>query len=347
MNKKTATANTTERVPEGPDGMQPDPATRLDKACNALIAKRGRPLVILYYPPFARMSEGDLEDAYRALRGAGLKPEQRLPHLDVLIESYGGDPVAGYRLAQLIRSFCAEMHVLVAEHAYSAATLFSFAAEQVRLAHFAGLSPIDITLVSEMSGKPQREVELATLDSVVDFAVAAREKVEGLLQKLDSDGKTTVDSDILVATVTQVGALQLGKFYRERLLTGHYAEELLGTFMFGKRLDRGDRCNRVITNFLLGAPGHEVHLDLGLAAKWGLVVEGMETEESDLAKGVASTLEQLAAAEVICPWLPRSERMPFIAYYPVAQPADTNGAPQAGPSEREPLEEVRHEVGAH
>jgi len=274
----------------------------------------------MYYPPFSRITENDLGDAYQALREAGATPEKKLGRIDVLIESYGGDPVAGYRLAQLIRGFGKQVTVLVAEHAYSAATLFAFAADQVRLAHYAGLSPIDITLVSETGDSPRKEVELATIDSVLDFAREARKKIEVLLRELGSDGKTAVDSDILVEMVKQVGALHVGKYYRERLLTGHYAEELLGTYMFAKRLNRDDCVRRVIEAFLLGAPGHEVHLDLSLAKKWGLAVEEMLTEESDLTKAVAEALDMLSANDVICPWLQRAERIPFIALYPLAQP---------------------------
>jgi hypothetical protein len=333
------------------DGLSPKPqdtaeapADKLDVACRALSAHRKRPLLVMYYPPYARMTESDLQDLYDVLRGADLRPEKPLAQLDTLIESYGGDPTAGYRLAQLVRTFCTDMHVLVAEHAYSAATLFSFAGSQVRLAHFAGLSPIDLSLVSE-SGKRRLEVELATIDNIVDFAVTARKKVEELLQELECKGTTNVDSDILVEMVKQVGALQVGKYFRERVLTGFYAEELLGKYMFGKHLDKQERWRHVIENFLMGAPGHEVHLDYHLSRKWGLEVCEMRTEESDLAKTVAATLEELARHQVICSWLSRSERMPLIQFYPQTQTAPIVSPPSASDqTEEKKKEETREPV---
>jgi hypothetical protein len=290
------------------------------------------------------MTELDLEDAYEALRNSGCTPENRIGELDVLIESFGGDPVAGYRLAQLVRSFASRVDVLVAEHAYSAATLFSFGADRVRLAHFAGLSPIDITLVSEPGDRPRHEVELATVDSVLEFAATARKRIEMLLKELGSEGRTNVDSDILVAAVKQVGALQVGKFFRERTLTGHYAEELLGSYMFASRLDRKDCCEHAIRRFLFDAPGHEVHLDLNMARKWGLIVDGMDTDESDMAKEIVSALEEMARKGLICPWLSRTDRFPFIAFYAVAQPVQRPSVPAATEREAGAVKEEQHEA---
>jgi ClpP class serine protease len=206
-----------------------DGVTFLDSACKAITDLRQRPLLVLFYPPPARISEDDLSDVYRAFRAQGVTQEGRLESLDVLIESYGGDPVAGYRLAQLLRDFAKEVDFLVPAHAYSAATILCFAANNIRLGHYAGLSPIDISLVSEAGEQPGIEVELASVDSFVEFAVSAREKIERLLTRLGSQNETRIDADLLVSMVEEIGALEVGKYFRERTLTGAYAEELLDT----------------------------------------------------------------------------------------------------------------------
>src|ERR1700686_4319681 len=82
----------------------------LNRSCEGLMLHRQKPLLVLYYPPLANMSEDDVNDAYDALRNEGLTPENKLASLDVLIHSYGGDPSAGYRLAQLIRDFAKEVY---------------------------------------------------------------------------------------------------------------------------------------------------------------------------------------------------------------------------------------------
>lgn len=321
----------------------------LNAACDRLIELRRRPLLVLFYPPMARIMESDLDDVYEAFRRADAVPESPLSELDVLVESYGGDPVAGYRLAQLVRSFAEQVHVLVAEHAYSAATLFAFAAEQIRLAHFAGLSPIDITLTDdtdEEETKPRDEVELASIDSVMEFATTARRRVEETLQEMGAKTTTRVESDILVAMMNEIGALKVGKYFRERTLTGHYAEELLSGYMFRTRPDREFCCREVISNFLFGAPGHDVHLDLRLARRWGLAVEQMATRESDFVKSVVEVLDQLAGNQAICKRVSGNERQPFVAFYPVKEDLElqSNGRPQGAEANGEAREGARVEI---
>lgn len=314
-----------------------NPILFLDNACDSVIKFRQKPLLVLFYPPSARMSEDDLNDVYSAFRKEKVVPEQKLPTVDVLIESYGGDPVAGYRLAQLIRDFADEVKFLVPSHAYSAATILCFSGNEIRLGHFAGLSPIDITLVSESSEKPGEEVELASVDSFTDFAVRAREKVDQLLKRTGSNDKTQVDSDLLVTMVKEIGALNVGKYFRERTLTGHYAQVLLDTYMLPNFLDGEDRRISLINNFLFTAPSHSFHLDYHLCAKWGLVVKEMGTQESDATKRVVDVLERLASSGIICPNVSRVGKVPFVRFYPLTTQATL-------PLDAQSNEESNHET---
>jgi len=301
-----------------------NPMAELDAACANLTQLRQRPLLVLFYPAGSRIKEWDLPDVYQTLRASGATPENRIPKLDILIDSNGGQPVGGYRLAQLIRDFCDEATFLVPDHAYSAATLVCFAGNEVRLAHFAGLSPIDITLIY-----PRKEVELATVDSFMEFAQDARRKIEEQLAKMGSQGKTNVDADLLVAMVQEVGAMEVGKYYRERNLTGQYAETLLDSYMFANFLDKEQRRQDVIRKFLFGAPAHNFHLDYHLCDDWRLNTVEMPTGESDLAKGVRDKLNELAEAETICQKLNSRERLPYFGWYAqaaqAAPPAQTTG----------------------
>src|SRR5262249_35813121 len=150
--------------------------------------------------------------------------------LDLLIHTNGGDPIAAYRIGQVVRSLAVEVDVLIPEYAYSAGTLLSFAGDSIRLGDFAGLSPIDITL-TEPSSREVGGVQLASVDSFIEFAKRVRQQIENLLNLYQREGIcTTVDSDLLVEMVKQVGALRVGKYYRERVTTGHYAEVLLETY---------------------------------------------------------------------------------------------------------------------
>jgi len=301
---------------------------QLDAQCRALSQHRQRPLLVLYYPIPGHMHQSDARDVYAELRGAGLTKEQRAPAIDALLHTEGGDPTAGYRLAQVIRSLCDDLVVLVPEYAYSAGTLLTFAGSQVRLGDFAGLSPIDIAL-TEPDSRQGGEVELANVDYFMDFAGQAREKIEGILARTENKCATSnVESELLVQMVKDVGALRVGKYFRERMLTGFYAEILLDHYMFRSAPDRRDRRNTVIQQFLREAPSHDFHLDYKLCKERKLEVEQMPTAESDLAKTVIGALEGLTDSGIVCQRVSRRYRMPFFRYYQLA-PASQGGASNA------------------
>ena len=245
-------------------------------------------------------------------RRSNLQRRSGHPHTE------GGDPVAAYRLAQTIRSFAGDLIVLVPEYAYSAGTLLSFAGSQIRLGDYAGLSPIDITLTEPGSSSGQ-EVELANVDYFMDFAREAREKIEKALQEVGNrSASSNVDSDLLVQMVKEVGALKVGKYFRERTLTGFYAEILLDDYMFKPYPDAVDRRNGIIRHFLFRAPSHDFHLDYHLCLARNLNVEQMLTQESDLARAVVDILTGLTDRGIICQRLSPRYRMPFFRYYPLA-----------------------------
>lgn len=302
-----------------PSPAPPNQVNALDVACRAVVEYRKKPLLVLYYPDRSRMTEDDLDDVYHAFRAADVTVEEKLDSLDILIDSYGGNPVAAYRLAQLIRDFTAKAVFLVADHAYSAATLLCFSGDSVRLAHYAGLSPIDITLVAASGSAPEEEVELANIDNFLEFAKKCRGMIEELLISYGGKGKTKVDSDLLVEMVKQVGALQVGKYFRERLLTGDYAQELLDKYMFATFPDRVSRRVEVIERFLFRAPSHSFHVDHHLCRNWQLIVDEMGTQESDLVKAVVEKLNGLAQEALICRRLSRQMRMSFSRFYPYAR----------------------------
>jgi len=274
------------------------------------------------------VAELDMGEVYQAFRTNGVTVESKLPELDVLIDSYGGNPVAAYRLAQLIRNMADNAAFLVAERAYSAATLLCLAANEIRLAHYAGLSPIDITLVSEPLEGKREEVELASVDGFMEFSKKARQIIEEQLRKMDIKGGTNVDSELLVAMVKDVGSLRVGKFFRERNLTAHYAKELLEQYMFLEVPDRVERAEDMIKNLLHGAPAHYFHLDYHLCQNYRLIIKEMGTPESDFAKRVVEELEQLTDSGIICAKLSRRRRMPFFGYFGYTlPPTPPSGAP--------------------
>ena len=131
----------------------------VDQLCSDLTSYRGRCLLVLYYPgPYGTMMQPDMRYTYSELRAGGFSREEKIEKLDVLIHTYGGDPVAAYRLVQMIADFSDDIVFLVPEYAYSAGTLVCFVGNQIRLGDYAGISPIDIT-ITEDSSSGRDEIE--------------------------------------------------------------------------------------------------------------------------------------------------------------------------------------------
>jgi hypothetical protein len=159
-------------------------------------------------------------------------------------------------------------------------------------------------------------VQLAAIDSFLEFATRARRQIEDMLQDVGRAGTSSrVDADLLVQMVKEVGALRVGRYYRERTVTGQYAEILLDRYMFDGVSDSTDRRNGVIRHFLFLAPAHEFHLDYELCSNWHLDVEQMSTAESDLTKRVVNSLRIATNNGIICQRLDNDVRMPFIRLY--------------------------------
>jgi hypothetical protein len=280
---------------------------QIKEACRDVISIRRRPLLVIYYPePDGTMMETDVAYCYQACRRENVTNETPLPECDVLIHTLGGDPVAAYKMGQVVRDMCQNVACLVPEHAYSAGTLFCFASNEIRLGHYSGLSPIDIT---------QEEVQLTSIDYFLEFVRESEEQIRKVAKSKDKAYLAVVASDLLCQLVEQVGALKVGEYYRARTLAGHYAQELLDSYMLVGFPNARGRRNRIIRELLFEAPSHLFHIDYHMCIKLGLVIAEMGTAESDATKHLIDLLEDLTGRGVICPYVMDDLQMPFIALY--------------------------------
>ena len=283
-----------------------DMENEIKVVCDNIVALRGRPLLVLYYPGMdGAMIIDDIPYCYRTFRNQGTTKETPLPACDVIIHTFGGDPIAAYKLGQIIRDFTDDVTFLVPEYAYSAGTLLCLAGNRIRLGHYAGLSPLDIS---------KEEVELASIDNFIQFAKACQKEIQDTISD-DQQEICSVASDLLCQLVQQISALKVGEYYRARTLAGHYAEELLDHYMLLGSPNAKGRRNKIIGKLLFGAPAHEFHMDFHLCASLGLVLEEMITTESDATKHLISLLDDFASGGEICQNITDELKMPFIALY--------------------------------
>ncbi len=294
--------------------------TAIEEVCRQVVTLRKRPLLVIYYPwRHGSMEEADVEECYLAFRNGGVLPEHRLENCDVLLHTTGGNPVAGYRIAQCIRDFAKDVRFLVPKHAYSAGTLLCFSGNEIRLGHCAGLSPIDITTIEDRQYGPD-EVQLASIDGYLQFSDDSQSHIQGVLSRMNISDVSPVGADLLCELVSQVGALKVGEYYRSRTLTGHYAEELLDNYMLAGKPNSAGTRTKIIRQLLFGKPVHEFHMDYHLSQGVGLEVVEMDSEESDTTKAVVDFLGTLVRQDRICLPLSDYQRQPFIAFFSMAKP---------------------------
>ena len=305
--------------------MENNSTSTLDQTAAQLVAKRGRPLLILYYQgDDGHMGEEyDAEDVYQELRKGNLTKENRTPKLDVLLHTPGGEPGAAYLIGQTIRMMAEEVEFLIPKYALSAGSLLVLSGNRIWFGDNAFLSPIDITI--EEDTLPATKVSLATIEHYLDFATEARRRVELMLQQLGSTSRTSLESDLLGVMVTQVGALKIGEYYRERLLSEKYAELFLNRYMFRGASDAHLRREEVIAQMLHKSPSHDYNMDYDTALEAQLSVGRLETELSDLAKAIVAQLDRLADRDQICERYGDNYRSPHVQF--VASAGHSTGGP--------------------
>lgn len=297
------------------------PLQKVDDLAQEIIKLRKRPLLVLYYPEaYGNMIEDDVKDVYDEFRREGQNPNKKIDRLDVLLHTWGGDPHTAYRIVQVIRDFSKDVTMLIPINAYSAGTLACLGANKIRLGHYAVLSPIDITIERTESGETTESVELMDIDYYMEFVKDCRTRIEESLQGVEKlyrkkGLRTDVEEPLMVEMVKQVEALNIGKFYRARTLTGHYAEMLLDDYMFNGFSDKTERRNFIIRQLLFECPTHTFQIDFHMAEKWKLPVEEMEVKESDLTKELVSELRRLTKKGVICKYIGKRYKLPFFILY--------------------------------
>jgi Serine dehydrogenase proteinase len=303
-------------------------------ATEAIARLRNKPLLVLFYPVYVQMSEENIEHLYLLLRDtAQLSRREPLAEIDVLLQTYGGDPLPAYRLAQLVYAYARSATYLIPEYAYSAGTLMCLGSSEILLGDLGVLSPIDITLLSSSSNDDTEgtfpdevgtdpAVELTSISHFIRVARDARVEIEREFRRLGwRNSRTDVEGALLCEMTRQVGVLKIAKYYREQNITYEYARELLGR-MFGRTQADARHIRSVLRYLVYEAPAHEFSLDIHLCRSIGLAVKPMNEELSAATCELTTILSRRAAArdDDLFPRRGDSEsRRPFFYYQPIPQ----------------------------
>jgi hypothetical protein len=197
----------------------------------------------------------------------------KVPRLDLLLYSRGGNTLTGFALANALREFADAVKVLVPFRAHSCATLISLAADNIVAGPFAQLSPIDPSITTPHGPTIDQGGEMKFLPVSVEdvanyFELARREA--GLKEEQHL-------SAVLGHLCQRVSPLALGAVYRAREQIGMLAEKLLGLHLTDK--ERIERIVKKLTRELLS---HDYLIGRREAKDIGLPVVDATSEEADL-----------------------------------------------------------------
>lgn len=199
---------------------------RIDALALDIVENRQKSLLVLYYP------EGDGEIDVSDISRIDDELRSFVPpnnDIDILLHTDGGDPNAAYRIIQCIRGVANKVSIFVPFKAYSSGTLMCFGTDKILLATSAVLSPIDIYVRFE--NDENNRIELAAIDKYIEFVKHCKKMIE------DAEMETNLEEALLVEMVRQIGATNIGSFFRKREWTKYYAEILLSDYMLKDRYD--------------------------------------------------------------------------------------------------------------
>ncbi len=278
---------------------------RVDTSALNISTNRQKSLLVLYYPEDSEIKVEDVDDIYNELRrGFGIS---NIDDIDILLHTNGGDPNAAYKIIQLVRSFTNKVSILVPSHAYSAGSLICLGTDKILLATFAALSPIDIHIILEED--EGNNIELIAIDKYIEFVKLSKKTIE------NAGMKTNLEDALLVEMVKQVGAINIGTYFRERELTKYYAEVLLSDYMLKDTPDKNKIIDHIIDMMVFKFPSHEFEVDYNIGKKIGLIIEKMPIDLSDKTKLLIKSLEDAMRCERICRYIGDDYRLPYFRLY--------------------------------
>jgi hypothetical protein len=144
--------------------------------------------------------------------------------ISLYLYTRGGDTLAAWSIANLIRQFCTEFEVVIPFKAHSGGTLISLGADKIVMTKQATLGPIDPSVNTPLNpgipgapaGAPRIPVSVEAIKGYVEFA-SDELKID------DPSGRIRV----LEILATQVHPLVLGEVYRSRAQIRRLASRLI------------------------------------------------------------------------------------------------------------------------
>jgi hypothetical protein len=180
---------------------------------------RGCPLVVYITSKRDGISASMATDALPFIIDQLDRLPARLPTLDFMIVSFGGDPMVAWRIMSLIRQRAEKVSVLIPQSAYSAATLLAPGANEIVMHPNGHLGPVDMQITSFGESGPRR-FSTEDISAFLDFVrenlkITDQEHVRALFE----------------GTCKEVGSIGIGFTARSSKLAVDLGERLVALHM--------------------------------------------------------------------------------------------------------------------
>lgn len=198
------------------------------------------------------------------------------PKLSLILDTYGGQTSASWRLINLLRSFCDELEVIIPTKAMSAGTLMSLGAERIIMTKQAALGPIDPSLSNHV---------LAPVAPGGFHVPVSAEAVRGYIDQVKKD----VTDPIAIANVwthlaTQIHPIVLGEIFRLGEQIRSMAKNLIQV-----QVPDENTQDKIIQLLCSDSGSHDYTINRRTAAEIGLNVEKPSAALYDILKQITKS----------------------------------------------------------
>ncbi len=217
-----------------------------------------------------------------------------VPKISLFLYTRGGDTLAAWSIANLIRQFCSHLEIIVPSKAHSAGTLMCLAADSIVMTKQATLGPIDPSVSTPLNpgipGAPPHvkiPVSVEDIGGYIDFARSVSDTPQSLLQAL-----TTL--------ANAVHPLVLGNAFRARTQIRMLAKKLMAN-----RSDNDQRTENILQFLCSESGSHDYTINRREARdQLGLPIEKPGDELYAVIKALYDDLA--AELELTVPYDPNS-----------------------------------------
>lgn len=204
--------------------------------------------------------------------------------ISLFLYTQGGNTLAAWNIANLIRQFCCDFEVIIPSKAHSAGTLLSLGANQILMTKQATLGPIDPSVNTPLNpqipgGAPQARIPVSV------------EAIKGFLELAKNELNIKDEKSLAVIfnkLADMVHPLVLGEVYRARTQIQMLAEKLLKT-----QLTDTDKIKRIISFLCSDSGSHDYTINRREAKdNLGLNIVKPDDELYNLINNILKSIKQ-------------------------------------------------------